>query len=398
MQLRNTIIIALKSLSSNKLRTFLTMLGIIIGVSSVIALTSIGKGVEVYLNQQFESLGSNTIEVNPGPGLEGGFSAESQFTAYENNPLRLKDAAEISELTEYVSAVCPANLHIDEFSFQSQSKNLNIMGVSHQFSQVFNIKTQKGQFYSETDDQKGAKVAVIGHAVAEEFFGKLNPVGRKAKIGSSTFKIIGVAEEQGGSFGLDTYVYIPIKTAIKLYDDEKIIEIDVKIKDKELVPKAIEEIEKKLLKRLDEDDFSIIDHAEALKMVNEILGVLTIGLGAIAAISLVVGGIGIMNIMLVSVTERTKEIGLRKAVGATPNQILAQFLTEAALLSISGGLIGLGLVSLAVWAIQTYFPATITMESVILAFGVSTLIGLVFGAAPAKKAAQLPPVEALLHE
>lgn len=260
----------------------------------------------------------------------------------------------------------------------------------------------KGRFFDKVENQGKRRVAILGFDVAEEIFGKIDPIGKNVRIGAQTFEVIGVADKVGGGFGggpsFDKYTYIPIETAFKIYDNETVAQIIAQAKTKDEIPNAITAIENVLLKRLKEDEFSVFDQSQILETINQILGMLTIGLGGIAAISLVVGGIGIMNIMLVSVTERTREIGLRKALGATPNQILLQFLVEAALLSVIGGLIGLLLAYLGTLAIQPYFPAKVTLNAVILAFGVSTAVGLVFGAAPARSAAKLSPIEALRYE
>ena len=239
------------------------------------------------------------------------------------------------------------------------------------------------------------------NGIAEDIFGKVDPIGKKVKVGTQTFKVIGVAEEQGSSFGgpsFDDYIYAPFEIISKIYDQDDLTEFSIKIRDAEKMDESIEAIEKELERTFDEDEFTVYDQSTLLSTITGILSMLTIALGGIAAISLLVGGIGIMNIMLVSVTERTREIGLRKALGATPNMILKQFLIEAALLSVLGGLIGLLLAVLGVELMQSFFPARITTQSVALALGVSTAVGLIFGVAPAKRAAQLSPIEALRYE
>jgi putative ABC transport system permease protein len=213
--------------------------------------------------------------------------------------------------------------------------------------------------------------------------------------------VVGVAEEKGGGFGgpsFDTYVFIPIELAQRIFSGEAITQMTVQAKSREDIPLAIAEIKQELGKRLAKDEFSVFDQRQILQTINQILSVLTVGLGGIAAISLVVGGIGILNIMLVSVIERTREIGLRKALGATPNVILVQFLIEAATLSIFGGMLGTLLAYILTLILNQFIPATVTLDAVVLAFGVSAAVGIVFGVIPARRASQLSPIEALRYE
>jgi len=403
MTLKNTFTIALKAIFTNKARSFLTMLGVIIGVFSVAMLTSIGYGLQSYISDQFESMGSNNVIIYPGDifGEDGGFSREAQMNAFANNNLKIKDVYEIEKLKEYVQYAVPFNTVSDEISYRDKNKTVSVIGTTYRYQDIMNVVSDRGEFFDKKQDRGGEKVVVIGYGIAETLFESTDAIGKKIKMGNQNFTVVGVADEQGGGMGgpsLDTYAYIPLNTAKKVYDKDDIVEIIAKAKDKDKMEETISAIENVMLKRLEEDEFSVFDQSEILDTITEILNMFTIGLGGIAAISLLVGGIGIMNIMLVSVTERTREIGLRKALGATPNQILVQFLIEAALLSIIGGLIGLILAYLGSAAIQPFFPAKITLTSVVLAFGVSTLVGLVFGAAPARSASRLSPIEALRYE
>ncbi len=402
---QNTILVALRAIYINKGRSLLTMLGVIIGVASVVLLTAIGNGLQVYITQQFESLGSNNIIVSPGQVFNkktGQFAdRSSQASSLSNNKLKFSDANDIRKLREHISYVSPANMITDEAQFQTKTKTVTVMGVTEDYPKIFNTKLTKGTFFTKTDDQGGQRVAILGAKVTTELFGTADPMGKKFQLGNQQFTVIGTAEAKGGGFGgpsFDDYVYIPFHTLSQSYDNQKVLQIYAKVRSKEEIPAAISVIEKELGKRLKDDEFSVFDQSDILKTINQILGMLTLGLGGIAAISLVVGGIGIMNIMLVSVTERTREIGLRKALGATPHQILIQFLIEAALLSVLGGLIGLSLAILGALAIHPFFPAEVTLGSITLAFGVSVAVGLIFGAAPANRASKLSPIEALRYE
>ena len=398
----NTFKIAIQAILLNKVRAFLTMLGVIIGVFSVVMLTALGYGLQSYINEQFESLGTNTVFVSIGQVFneDGSFGDMSeQFLSPKK--FKLADIRRVEKLREYVTKVAYYIPTIDQVKFLDNEERATILGTTTDYPDVININLGKGRFFNETEEKSGEKVLVLGYGIADELFGKVDPIGKKVKVGTQTFKVIGVAEEQGSSFGgpsFDDYIYAPFEIISKIYDQDSLTEFSVKIRDAEQIDGSIEAIEKELEKTFDEDDFTVFDQSTLLSTITNILSMLTIALGGIAAISLLVGGIGIMNIMLVSVTERTREIGLRKALGATPNMILKQFLIEAALLSVLGGLIGLLLAVLGVEALQAFFPAKITSQSVALALGVSTAVGLIFGVAPAKRAAQLSPIEALRYE
>lgn len=397
--------ISFKAILVNKTRSFLTMLGVIIGVGSVVLLTSIGTGLQAYVEEQFASLGSNTLYVVPGNpfGEDGGFGNQ-EAALIDNAKGLLKERffrQILRDNRDVLTAGVATGFSTGEAKYKTTTKKITLYGVTNDYETVQNSIAGKGAWWSKTAEEKGERVIMLGSKIATELFGEVDPVNKKVQIDNRTYAVVGVLKERGGSFGgpsFDNYVYVPLKTLFDDFNTQLIDSLIFQVADQSQIPAGKAGIEKTLLRELEKDEFTVFDQTQLLQTINSVLGMLTVGLGGIAAISLVVGGIGIMNIMLVSVTERTREIGLRKALGATPNVILLQFLTEAALLSIMGGMIGLLIAYLGSLAIQAYFPARVTLEAVILAFGVSTAVGLVFGVAPARQAAKLSPIEALRYE
>lgn len=392
------------SITRNKLRSFLTTLGVVIGVLSVILLTSIGNGLTVFVEQQFQTLGSNLLIVSPGEIVseEGGFNQEAAALSLSTSKLAVTDSNAL-ERAGYplgdVAIVIEGSVEIR--TDQGKRRGVSV-ATAPEYETLRNTKATSGRFFSESDLSSSRKVAVIGSKIAEKLFVGVDPLGQSVTVNRVRFEVIGVAEpKSSGGFGgpdIDSSVYIPYTTARSALGQDKISYILVQAADKKDIERAKERIKEIVGKRLDSEDFSVIDQAEILKTIQSILGTLTVGLAGIAAISLVVGGIGIMNIMLVAVSERTREIGLRKALGATPNSILLQFLIESAVLSTLGGTIGIILGVLGALGLRAFFPATPALNSILLAFGVSLATGIVFGVFPARKAAQLNPIEALRYE
>lgn len=395
---------AFVSISRNKLRSFLTTLGVVIGVLSVILLTSIGNGLTVFVEEQFETLGSNLLIVAPGEivSKEGGFNQEAAALSLGTSKLSLSDVAALERVGYPLQEVAPViEGSIDIRTEQGKRKGYSV-ATSPEYSKLRNTKTTRGRFFNDSEVASNRKVAVIGSKIAEKLFVGTDPLGQKVTLNRVRFEVIGVAEpKSSGSFGgpdIDSSVYIPITTARSALGQEKISYILVQTESENDIERAKAKIKDVMNKRLEAEDFSVTDQAEILKTIQTILGTLTVGLAGIAAISLVVGGIGIMNIMLVAVSERTREIGLRKALGATPGSILTQFLIESAVLSTLGGTIGIILGILGAMGLRTFFPATPALNSILLAFGVSLATGIIFGVFPARKAAKLNPIDALRYE
>lgn len=392
--------LSIKSLLRNKIRSLLTMLGIIIGVSAVILLVSIGQGLQNYITQEFESLGSNLVVVLPGKvgGGGGGLSAAPNLAG---SKLTLQDVDRLGRLGGPIESVGAGVEMPATISYQGKSKYTTVGGLTAEYQKMRNLITSTGRMISDSDNSGNRNVIDLGQSLVDTLFGGGNPIGKEVTVGSQKFQVVGILSKIGtGGFGVDvnSIAFIPLTSAQQVFGIKGVQAIGIKSRDKEAITQVKNMVTKELGKRLKSDDFSVVDSSSLISTINQILGVVTLALGGIAAISLIVGGVGIMNIMLVSVTERTREIGLRKAVGAKPEDILYQFLIEAVVLSVLGGIIGIAIGAGGALVINRFFPAAVSFWSVSLAFGVSALVGIIFGVAPALKASRLNPIDALRYE
>lgn len=397
METKELIKLALKALISNKLRSFLTTLGIIIGVFAIIMLVSLGSGLQRYITDQIASFGSNLIFVIP--GRVGGARTPGGVVA---NKLLFSDATNLQMKLKSTANVAPVISQTSTSKYKNkEDKGISILGTTSNYTKtVQNAVIEKGVFFSSSQEQSGAKVAVIGETVVKNLFGELNPIGNHFFIGNDIYTVIGVLKKRGAIFGIDqdNTAVIPITAARRQFGINQVNAIYISANEARLVSLVTDQAKKVLLKRLTEDDFTLQTAESSLETVNNITNILSIALGGIAAISLLVGGIGVANIMLVSVTERTREIGLRKALGARRIDILKQFLLEAVILSLSGGFIGIALGMGGSMLVSIFFVSSVTPWSAFLAFSFSLLIGVVFGMAPALRASKLNPIEALRYE
>jgi putative ABC transport system permease protein len=406
MNLYECLRVSLQSLIANKLRSILTMLGIIIGVSAVIVMVSIGQGATASVTDQIQSLGSNLLTVTPGQASSGGVSQGLG----SSSTLKLSDVELLQKNAPSIKAVAPTVSKNAQVVYQQRNTATQVLGTTPAYSEVRATNTAKGRFFNENELNSGAKVAVLGSSVVTNLFGfpDIDPVGEQVRIGGIPFTIIGVMESKGSSgfTNTDDMIFIPITTAqSRLIGNDQVRNLFIEAKSADLMNSASAEITSILrrahkLTPVQPDDFIIQNQADVLSTFQGVTQTLTLFLGGVAAISLLVGGIGVMNIMLVSVTERTREIGIRKALGARYVDLLTQFLIEAVVLSLIGGLIGilLGTCGSSLIGKALSMSTKLSLPAIVTAFGFSGLIGIIFGVFPARKAAKLEPIEALRYE
>ncbi len=373
----------------NKLRSLLTMLGVIIGVSAVIVLVSVGQGASAQISGQIQGLGSNMIMVNANRSLGG--------------KLEVADAEEMVRRVPYLSKAVPLVTSSVTAKWQDKSYDTALMGVTQDFPEVRNFAVQRGGFITAEHVAARTKVAVLGQTVVDRLFDGQNPLGQTIHLAGGVFTVIGVMEPKGASFGQDNddQIYVPVTAAQRLIGTNRVSTIYAQARSAQDAPLAVAEIKAIWgAKFKNQDALRIMSQDQILQTVSNVTGIMTFFLGSIAGISLLVGGIGIMNIMLVSVTERTREIGIRKAIGAKRRHVLGQFLTEAVILSMAGGLIGvsLGIAGSRLVSKVGGISTSVTLSSVLLSFGFAAAVGMFFGMYPAVKASKLDPIEALRYE
>ncbi|MBI4782641.1 MAG: ABC transporter permease [Oscillatoriophycideae cyanobacterium NC_groundwater_1537_Pr4_S-0.65um_50_18] len=402
MDILESINMAVKTLTANKMRSTLTMLGIIIGNASVIMMVGVGQGAQRYASEQFESLGPNVLFIIPGSE-----NAQSRSTE-QPRTLTLEDAEAIASQVPSVSAVAPQLQNQLLVTYRNKKATTSITGITPEFTVVRDFNVARGRFITDLDVQRSNRVVALGSDLAQKLFAGSDPIGQEIRIRNISFQVVAVMESKGAFLGSnqDDVALIPITTMSSRLVGRtspygtSISFINVNARDEASINAAQFQITNLLRRRhkvVDENDFTIRNQKDALELVGNVTGALTLMLAAIAGISLLVGGIGIMNIMLVSVRERTQEIGLRKAIGAAPNDILTQFMIEAIILSAIGGLIGttIGVGGITLVGAVTPLKAGVSVPAILLAVGVSGGIGLFFGVFPARQAARLDPIVAL---
>jgi len=405
MNLRESIEVAIEGLAANKMRAALTMLGVIIGVGAVISMLAIAQGAKNQTMQRIQQMGTNVLMVMSGQSrrgaIRGGFGSVESLT--------LEDSEAIVKKCPSVVKAVPEVRQNMQVKYRNQNTSTTILGTSADYPEVRNYSVQEGRFFNERETKGAQKVAVIGPTTAANLFGTSSPVGKFINIKGNRFKIVGLTAPKGATGGWmdpDDQIFVPVTTAMRrLFGVQYLRSISVQAKSMALMMQATTEVTELLRKRHRikegaDDDFIVRNQAEVMEMAEETSRVFTMLLAGIASVSLLVGGIGIMNIMLVSVTERTREIGIRKAMGARRKDILMQFLIESLVLSLFGGVAGIlfGIIGSAVVGKLTGWSISVSLQSMLLSFSFAAAVGVFFGLYPARQAAALDPIDALRYE
>lgn len=402
MILKKILINSTEAIIENKLRSALTMLGMIIGVMAVILLVSVGTGAKRYITSEFESLGTNVLLIQPGKTDKK--SSMGPPVSSSKGKLTIADVEALEKRAQSLSAVSGIMYGAGVVKNDIATNNINILGSNDQFNRIFNMVIIEGNYFSKEDEDSGRRVAVLGHTIKENLFGSGTALGKLVKINESEHRVIGIIKPTGDKLGfnVDDIVFIPTKSALRLFNTDKLFGIRASAKSRSGMDDAVTELTEILKERHNgEEDFTTVTQVTMMESMNTILNMLTYALGAIAFISMLVGGIGIMNIMLVSVTERTREIGIRRAVGARRSDILKQFMIEAVVISVTGGLLGILSSLVITYALYFFIPGFDMRPPVWIippAFFLSFFTGVIFGVWPARKAAHIQTIDALRYE